>query len=417
MESKLLITWLVRLVKSPRFTGSWLVLCVPLFFLGLLLPSETSYGASEVPKQVAEVKNAIYRLEFGRAEVACEEMISQSPRNPTGHALLSIVKWNLLLQAASNLTLDDYSTPTPFTKKKTYKPIEKESQEFHQSIERLIALCRQLLQENPNNVRARYFEGLAYENLSSEQLAVLKNRGGGMRFGKMAMEIHKRVLKQDPEFVDANLSIATGEFACATLPWTVKWLAFILGCRGNKDEALAKLEKVGEHGVYRRLDARVVQAFLEAWKGDPNRAIQIFTALGRQYPMNYLIEINRAAIFEERLKNRKAALAVYSELLKNMNVMEPRGLMPGEVHYRIGRTYYRLREYSKALEAFDTAIHSKVSEVETVPLSHYYMALINEEQGDKQQAVEHYRLVLKYSGPEEVLKDELKVARKKVRDS
>ncbi|HUV12906.1 MAG TPA: tetratricopeptide repeat protein [Acidobacteriota bacterium] len=367
--------------------------------------------------QVAEVQDAIYRLDFDRAEAACEEMISQNPRDPTGYAFLSIVRWNQLLQAAGNLTLDDYSTPTPFTKTKTYKPIAKESQQFHRSTDKLIELCQQILQNDPSNIRARYFEGLAYENLSSEQLTVLKQRGEGIRFGKKAVEVHRKVLKQDPEFVDANLSIATSEFACATLPWSVKWLAFILGCRGSKEEALAKLDKIAERGVYRRLDALVVQAFLEAWKGDPNRAIQILTALGRQYPMNYLIEINRAAIFEERLQNRKAALAVYSELLKNMNVMEPRGLMPGEVHYRIGRTYYRLREYSKAREAFETAIHSKVSEVETVPLSHYYMALINEEQGDKQQAVEHYRLVLKYSGPEEVLKDELEVARKKTRGS
>jgi len=390
-----------------------MVLNLPLLFLCFLLPPETSYGAPGVPKQVAEVQDAIYRLEFDQAEAACKTMISQSPRDPTGYAFLSIVKWNRLLQAAANLTLDDYSTPTPFTKTKTYKPIAKESQEFHQVTDRLIKLCQQILEADPSNTRARYFEGLAYENLSSEQLAVLKRRGEGIRFGKKAVEVHRKVLKQDPEFVDAYLSIATGEFACAVLPWSVKWLAFILGCRGSKEEALGKLDKVAKQGVYRCLDARVVGAFLEAWKGDPNRAIQIFTALGKQYPMNYLIDINRAAIFEERLKNRKAALTVYSELLKNMNVMEPLGLMPGEVHYRIGRTYYRLREYSKALEAFELAVRSKVSEAETVPLSHYYMALINEEQGDKQQAVGHYRLVLKYSGPEEVLKDELQVARKK----
>ena len=210
MGARLLITWSVRLVKPPRFTSSWLVLCVPLLFLCLLLPSETSYCASEVPKQVAEVQDAIYRLEFDRAEAACNKMVSRSPEDPTSYAFLSVVKWNLLLQAAANLTLDDYSTPTPFTKKKTYKPIAKESQEFHRITDKLIALCERLLEKNPNNVRARYFLGLAYENLSSEQLAVLKNRGGGMRFGKMAWEIHKRVLKQDPEFVDANLSTATG---------------------------------------------------------------------------------------------------------------------------------------------------------------------------------------------------------------
>jgi tetratricopeptide (TPR) repeat protein len=389
-----------------------------LFFLILWSLVVSSFGASrEVPKEVAEVQDALYRLEFDRAEESCNKMMTRDPRDPTGYGFLSIVKWNLLLQAAANITLDDYSTPTPFTKEKTYKPIEKESQEFHQITDKLIALCEDLIQKNPDDIKALYFLGLANENLSSEQLAVLKSRGRGIHYGKKAMEIHRDVIKRDPEFVDAKLSIATGEFASATLPWTLKWIAFLLGYRGDKEEALAKLEDVAEHGVYRRLDARVVLALLEAWKGDPNRAVQILTDLGKQYPMNYLIQINRAAIFENRLENRKDALAVYNDLLEDIDVMEKRGLMRGEVHYRIGRTYYGLREYSKALEAFESAINSKVSEAETVPLSHYYIARINEEQGDKQQALEHFRLVLKYSGPEVVLKDELKVARKKTRDS
>ena len=349
MKSRSLMTEVSRLVKPWRLASIHLVLCGMLFVPIFSLIALDSLGASrDVPKEVAEVQDALYRLEFDRAEEASRRMMSRDPRDPTGYGFLSIVKWNLLLQAAANLTLDDYSTPTPFTKEKTYKPIEKESKEFHQITDKLIALCEDLLQKNPDDINALYFLGLANENLSSEQLAVLKSRGQGIHYGKKAMEIHKNVLKKDPQFVDANLSIATGEFAASTLPWGLKFIAFILGYRGNKEEALAKLEGVAEHGIYRRLDARVVLALLEAWKGDPNRAVQIFTDLGKLYPMNHLIQINRAAIFENRLENRKAALAVYNDLLKNIDVMEERGLMRGEVHFRIGRTYYGLREYSKA---------------------------------------------------------------------
>jgi len=417
MKCRPLTAWASHLVNSQRLTRRRAFFRGMLFVSILWLPTMTSGVPRDVPNEVAEVQDALYRLEFDRAEEACNKMISRDPRDPTGYGFLSIVRWNLLLQAAANLTLDDYSTPTPFTKQKTYKPIEKESQEFHQITDKLVSLCENLLQQNPNDTRALYFLGLANENLSSEQLAVLKSRGQGIHYGKKAMEIHRRVLIQDPDFVDANLSIATGEFAAATLPWGLKFIAFLLGYRGNREEALAKLETVAERGVYRPLDARVVLALLQAWKGDPNQAIQILASLGKRFPMNYLIEINRAAILEGRLKDRRAALDVYFALLEKIDVVGKLGLMPGEVHHRIGKTYYGLREYSKALEAFDAAIHSKVSEAETVPLSHYYIACISEEQGDKQQAIEHFRLVLKYTGPEEVLEDELKEARKKTRSS
>jgi len=371
---------------------------------------------AEVPELVSETQDALYRLDFERAEAACDQLISQSPEDPTGYALLSIVRWSQLLQAARNITLDEYSTPTPLTKGKTYKPIAKESQAFHQITDKLLDLCQRLLELDPDNILAQYFEGVAYENLSSEQLGILKKMRPGIGLGKKAVVIHRRVLKEDPSFVDADLSVATSEFASATLPWTLKWIAFLLGYRGNKEEALQKLENVAKNGVYRRLDAQVVLALLEAWKGDPNRAVQIFTRLTEQYPENYPIQINLAAILEDRLENPKAALSVYNDLLENEGARE-RGLKRGEIHYRIGRTYYRLREYSKALEAFGLAVESEVSEKETIPLSYYYMALINEEQGDRQQAIDNYRQVLRYCGPKEVLKNELKKARKEVKRS
>ena len=166
MKSRSLKTWASRLVNSRRLTSSRVFLCRMLLVPILWLLALDSSGASkEIPKEVGEVQDALYRLEFERAEEACNKMISRSPQDPTGYAFLSILKWNLLLQAAANLTLDDYSTPTPFTKGKTYKPIARESQEFHQVTDKLIGLCQKVLQQNPNNVDALYFEGLAYESL------------------------------------------------------------------------------------------------------------------------------------------------------------------------------------------------------------------------------------------------------------
>mgnify|MGYP001555501545 CR=1 FL=1 len=141
MKSRPLTTWAFRSVNLRRLARRRVFLQSLMFVPILWSFTVSSFGASrDVPKEVAEVQDALYRLEFDRAEEASKKMMSRDPQDPTGYGFLSIVKWNLLLQAAANLTLDDYSTPTPFTKEKTYKPINKESQEFHQITYKLIEL-------------------------------------------------------------------------------------------------------------------------------------------------------------------------------------------------------------------------------------------------------------------------------------
>ncbi|MCW4026886.1 MAG: tetratricopeptide repeat protein, partial [Candidatus Bathyarchaeota archaeon] len=336
-----------------------------------------------ISEDVKTIQDLLYRLDFAGAEAKSTRLIESYPEKPVGYAFFAITKWNILLQAASNLALDDYATPTPFAKSRTYKPILSESQAFQNANNRLLEICQTIREKNSEDIDALYFEGLAYENSSSMELVIRKDTGRGLNLGKRAVSLHRDVLRRDPNFVDANLSVATSEFASATLPWTIRWIAFLIGYRGDKDEALRKLELVAERGVYRPLDARVVIALLQAWKGDPAEAIRHFNILYDRFPENYLLDINKAAIHEKSLDNRKAALDVYQNLLASMDRKAP-GLKKAEILFRIGKTYYELKEYSNALSAFSDAISSEVREAETVPLSHYFSALIHEEQGDRE---------------------------------
>lgn len=374
---------------------------------------EVATPGSARATRVDQVQDALYRLDFERADRAARAELDARPDSPIGHGLMAMVKWNLLLQAAGNLATDDYATPTPFTKQRTYKPIDRELKAFHQANDELLRVCSERLKVEPRDPTALYFQGMAYENLAGEALAILRESGRGINMGKKAVEVHKQVLKLDPGLVDAKVSIATREFASATLPWSLKWLAFLLGYRGNRKEALAKLEEVAERGTYRRLDAMVVIGLLNAWKGDPTRAVGVFESLAEQFPENYLLDINRAAIWENTIGDRKKALEIYQSLLRDLDQKAP-GIRAGEIHLRIGRTYYGMREYSPALEAFQKVLTSPVAEAETVTLSHYYSALIHDQQGDREAAAREFSAVLEYSGPPSALREELATAKKKL---
>lgn len=357
--------------------------------------------------------DASYRLDHASANTIFRQLVEEYPENPVGYGMLAINAWRELLFAARNLALEEYATPTPFTRNPTYKIIDRERRRFEEANERLLKICEDRLEKDPRDVLALYFKGLHYENLAAEAIAVSKDTGAAIGAGRRARVLHEQVLDLDPEFADARISVAVHEFAKATLPWSIRWLAFLVGIRGNKDKALEQLEEVGEKGVYRNLDAQIVLALLHAWKGDPQRAAAIFEKLRLQYPENYLLDINLAAVYSEVLEEPRRALEIYQQLLADLPRKAP-GLLPGEIHYRIGRTHFQLNDYSLALEAFEKTLSSSRGEQETLPLAHYHIARIYEQRGERSRAETHYRQVLSYSGPTDGLRDEINYARRRV---
>jgi tetratricopeptide (TPR) repeat protein len=387
---------------------------IRILFFSFLLFTSPLQAQSELDTQIKKGRDAIYNLDFDRAEEIFQALIRANPDEPTAHAFLSITYWNKLLQAAGSTVLDDYATPTPFTKRQSHKSVAKETLQFREATERLIELCDRLLKQDQNSVLALYMKGVGYENLAAEAVAITKSSGKAMANGRKAEILHKKVLKLDPEFVDAKLSIGTSEFAKATLPWSIRWLAFLLGFRGNKEHALALLYEVGEKGRYRRLDALVVIALLQAWKGDAGESIRIFQALGEQYPRNYLFDLQRAAIYDKQLNQLKAALEVYQKLIASLDQKAP-SLAPAEVYYRLGVVYYKLKDYSLALDSFEKALNLPNKESETRALSSLQIARIHTEQGDSKLAREYYAKVLEYQGPAGVLKSEINEAKERLK--
>ncbi len=387
---------------------------VALLTLLLTFSNVSGQTESDLDRRVREGKDALFRQEYVAAEKIFEQIVEDFPESPVGYGMLSITTWAELLYAAGNVTLHEYGTPSPFSKSKIYKSVRAETERFHSANDKLLAVCEKILAADPTNVLALYFQGLAYENLAAEAIAITKRRGEAIGHGKRASNIHRRVLRLDPTFVDANVSVAVSEFAKATLPWSYKWLAFLIGIRGNKEEAFRKLENVAEHGKYRSQDARVILSAMHTWKGDPQRAVSIMEELGRLYPQNYKIDLNLAAVHGLTLENPRAALEIYKKLEQTLPAKTP-GLNEGELQFRIGKTYLELREYSLARTAFEKAIELPKGESETEPLAYFYLARIHEEQGARDEAMKYYRAVLAYTGPKAGIDDEIKTARKKLR--
>ena len=148
-------------------------------------------------------------------------------------------------------------------------------------------------------------------------------------------------------------------------------------CAG-KTTVIEKLQEVTDKGIYRASDALLVMGYLEAWKGDPEKAVAHFNRLREMYPRNFLLDICVAVAYENAAEDPKSAIQIYQELLRNLPLKAP-GIYPAEIHLRIGKNYVELRDYSLALEHFQKALDTNHRALETKPLAYYNMARIHED--------------------------------------
>lgn len=363
-------------------------------------------------QQVQQGQDAIYRLDYAAADRIFSRIKTENPDSPVGHAMLAFAAWHQLLFASRNLALQEYGIPTPFGGEPADPASAvREHARFEETNNSLLLVCRRLLTKNPHDALALYFTGYANENFATEAYALRKDSGKARSYGKIAKYSHEETLKLSPSLVDANTSIAVYEYVVATLPGIYKWLAWMIGVRGDRDTALRRLQDVADRGIFRSIDALVVTSLLEAWKGDPHRAISINAGLHKRYPQSFLLDISLAVSYE-KAGERKSALQVYQDLLQDLP-QKAAGIQPGEIHLRIGEIYVGLREYTLALQAFEKAIQGLQGDRETRPRTYYQMALIHEQRGEAVQARECYRRVLDYSG--NALREEIAQARRKSR--
>ena len=381
-----------------------------ILFLHLLSTNLWAADLTRYDQELRRGHDAVYQLDFEGAEKIFKKLIEEHPQSPGAYTFLALTRWNQLLQAAGNLALDDYATPTPFARKPS-KPVDAPLQAFLETNQKAIEICDQALASNGDDVRALYFKGVAFENLASEAVAIRKEPWEAWAYGRTATRLHKRVLELDPNLVDAKLSLGVAEFAKATAPWSLRWFTALF-YPGDKEHALAAIREVGTRGRFRQYDAQLVLALLQAWKGDPQESVQVFNRLRAKYPTNYLLDMNLAAIQLQNLDSPTQALHTYQRLLAEIE-SKSGNLKIGEIYYRLGLTYHRLREYQQALNSLEKVIDSPTLEKETIPLSAYWIAQIHEDRAEPAQAARWYRRMLDTAPTGDTLKKELQEARRK----
>jgi hypothetical protein len=373
---------------------------------------------------------ALYNLDYAGAQARFREMAKAFPDHPAGPQFLAAALWLRTLNESRRLQASLYNTEG-FYKEKDDKADPKAVAEFRELTRQAKALCEARLERNANDAEALYYLG-AVEGLKAAWAAMVERSFmSALGNGSDSVKRHRQVVKLDPNFHDAKITIGMYDYVVGGLPLPVKIVAAVGGYRGSKKRGLATLEQVAREGVWAREDARVLLIALMKREGRFRDAHRYAAELASAYPRNYLFKmeaadalvsqaaLDRATAPEAAKKTEAEAFAIFESLLA------PRAAAGGPrvpldlVRYSYGDALFVAGEPARAAKEFLAAAAAPGAEDALATRSLLRAAQSLDLAGRRDEALAQYKAVLArpnvYDSHEEArrgLKEPFKPSRK-----
>ncbi|MET0623170.1 MAG: hypothetical protein ABW250_09345 [Pyrinomonadaceae bacterium] len=281
-------------------------------------------------KRFAELRTqgfeALYNLDYEGARRRFRELTVAFPTHPAGYELMAASLWLKTLNESRRLQASLYNNEG-FYKEKDDRVDPKVAGEFRELTRKAKELSEARLKLNPKDTDALYYLG-AVEGLKAAWGSMVERSFmTAMGSGKDSVSAHRELLKIDPTYVDAKVTIGMYDYVVGSLPAIAKIGATLIGYRGSKKRGLATLEEVAREGRWARDDAKSLLIALLKRERRYRDAYTYASELAAKYPRNYLLKmeaadalVSQAAVDrltdpEAAKKTEAEAFAVFDSLL------------------------------------------------------------------------------------------------------
>ncbi len=237
-----------------------------------------------------------YNLEYDEAANSFRAAIAADPQgleayNHLAQTILYRAMFRSGLLESALITGDDVLTSV-FRLPKLALGVEEE-REFNASISTAMRLAKARLERAPGDTAALFALGSAHGLRANYSVFVRKAWLDALRDGNAARQLHNRAAQLEPANVDARMMQAINDYVVATLPAGFRFLAAIVGIRGDRQRGLDTLAEVAAHGRRNREDARILLATIYRHEKMARQSARLVDQLQADYPRNYLFGFAR----------------------------------------------------------------------------------------------------------------------------
>jgi tetratricopeptide (TPR) repeat protein len=337
----------------------------------------------------------IYNFDYAQARQVFASLEREYPQHPAPPLYQACILWLEEMLRRQDLSLNRFVYPSYFSVKTKQEIPPQDRDAFFRHIQKCEALADAILKKNSHDKDARYFLGTSYGLRSSFAITIDHSLRSAYSNGTKAYELTRQLTQEDPDYYDAYLTVGIYEYVVGSIPWYLKWMAFMVGARGDKEKGLEHLRLAAEKGQYVKNEALLVQMVLNVREQRYAQALQIAQDLSRRFPRNFLFALSEPQI--SRLAGQKdQAVAMLLQVEKRVEAREPNfGQIPLRVfRYDLGRELMDMGRLDLAQERFLKAIGDPQTPARERALSHLKLGRILEWRGKKNEAVKEYQTVL-----------------------
>lgn len=350
--------------------------------------------------------DALYNIDYDKAQRDFKEIVQLYPNHPGGYQLLAARVWIKTLYESRRLQASLYSSES-FYANGDDKVDPKIVTEFRNLTREAKRLAEAKLKAEPKNVEALDFLANTEGLKASFEEAVERRHFAALRDGNDAVDHHREVLKLDPKYIDAQITIGLYEYVVGSLPLPVKILAGATGYRGSKKRGLAMLEQVAREGRWSQDDAKTVLVLLYTREKRFADVLKLTRELSAKYPRNYLLRLETAdalvslAGVKRKEKDvagavqaEKEAFATFDELLRDRNVRDTAARALDLIHFKYGEVLLTAGYNDRAAKEFLAVTKVDRAEPGLITMAHLYAARSYDVAGRRDEALAQYKEVL-----------------------
>jgi len=350
--------------------------------------------------------DALYNIDYDKAQRDFKEIVQLFPNHPGGYQLLAARVWIKTLYESRRLQVSLYSKESFYTNGDD-KVDPKIVTEFRNLTRQAKQLAEAKLKQEPKNIEALDFLANTEGLKASFEEAVERRHFAALRDGNDAVDHHREVLKLDPKYIDAQITIGLYEYVVGSLPLPVKILAGATGYRGSKRRGLQMLEQVAKEGRWSQDDAKTVLVLLYTREKRFADVVKLTRELSAKYPGNYLLKLETAdalvslAGVKRKEKDlpgavqaEKEAFATFEEVLRDRSVRDSTLRALDLIHFKYGEALLIAGYNERAAKEFLAATKVDRAEAGLVTMAHLYAARSYDVAGKRDEALAQYKEVL-----------------------
>jgi hypothetical protein len=346
-----------------------------------------------VPNDAAtrEGFNYFYNMEYSGAAAEFEKSLSDHPNNP--YALNHLLETVLFQELHREGKLDaELYLSNEFVHAKKVVPNPEAIERFQKLLSQTLEVENWQLAAQPNDISALYARSVTRGLRATKEGLIDKAWFTALRSALGAYDDSKRVLELDPSYSDAKLIVGIYNYVVGSLPWPVKFAAFLATIHGSQSKGLALIRDAVEGRGEASVDARTTLALFLAREHRYPEALDLIQWLYAVFPHNFLYGISEAGLLKSAGKPQEAIHA-YRRLIE----LAKQGQFPNQdvelAAMGLGILLRARGDWRGAAEAYDTVETLPHPDPDLVLQAQLSAGQMYDLAGERQLAVKHYQEV------------------------